>query len=85
MPEASASHAVARRPDGWSRVRRNRPAMLSLAFLALVVALALAVPPLLPDHLKGTGEGLFQPPPAAGSYTSTVLDSPTPSQRPPRA
>lgn len=68
MPEANASRAVARRPDGWSRVRRNRPAMLSLAFLALVVALALAVPPLLPDHLKGTGEGLFLPPlsPAAG-------------------
>ncbi|HCN78616.1 MAG TPA: ABC transporter permease [Verrucomicrobiales bacterium] len=67
MPETVKS-AFQSRPDGWALVRRNRPAMVSLVFLGFVVLAAFAVPLLLPDGLKGTGEGVFLPPfsPAAG-------------------
>lgn len=66
MPEAAASRAMPRRPGGWQIVRRNRPAMLSLGFLGLLVTLALLVPPLLPEALKTTSEGAFLPPLSPG-------------------
>ena len=52
----------ASRPDGWALVRRNRPAMVSLAFLGLLLAAACLLPPLLPEALKTTGSGSFLPP-----------------------
>lgn len=54
------------RPDGWSIVRRNRPAMLSLAFLSVVVLLAFSLPFFLPEALKTTSNGAFLPPLSRG-------------------
>lgn len=61
MNEPTASASLSR-PNGWQIVRRNKPAMVSLSFLILVVLAALLVPSVMPDTLKGTGEGTFLPP-----------------------
>lgn len=50
------------RPDGWDIVRRNRPAMVSLIFLAALVVIAFTVPFFMPDELKATTSGSFLPP-----------------------
>jgi peptide/nickel transport system permease protein/oligopeptide transport system permease protein len=61
MADAPKTSAITR-PDGWALVRRNRPAMLSLAFLSLVVLLAFSLPFFLPEALKTTSNGAFLPP-----------------------
>lgn len=66
MAKSAASSHLSR-PGGWQIVRRNRPAMVSLIFLAFIVVVAFTVPVFLPDALKGTSEGAFLPP---GSMSS---------------
>ncbi len=67
MPSAiSTGHEL--RPDGWAIVKRNRPAMVSLAFLVGVGLLAVIVPWFLPAELKETSSGSFLPPLAAGFH-----------------
>ena len=65
MADAPKSSGITR-PDGWAIVRRNRPAMLSLAFLSLVVLLAFSLPFFLPEALKTTSNGAFLPPLSRG-------------------
>jgi oligopeptide transport system permease protein len=65
MADAPKSSGITR-PDGWSIVRRNRPAMLSLAFLSVVVLLAFSLPLFLPEALKTTSNGAFLPPLSPG-------------------
>ena len=67
MPEATIQAPALHRPDGWEIVRRNRPAMLSLVFLAGMVVLAFTVPFFLPEALKTTSQGVFLPPLSAGA------------------
>lgn len=67
MPEATNQAPALHRPDGWEIVRRNRPAMLSLVFLAGMVVLAFTVPFFLPEALKTTSQGVFLPPLSAGA------------------
>lgn len=55
------------RPGGWRILRRNRPAMLALAFLILLSLLSLALPWLLPASLHETSAGSFLPPMSAGA------------------
>ena len=47
------------RPDGWALLKRNRPAMASLAFLAFVAIAAIVLPWFLPAALKDTSSGTF--------------------------
>ena len=56
------------RPDGWALLKRNRTAMVSLAFLVFISVAAVTVPWFLPAALKETSSGSFLPPmaPAAG-------------------
>lgn len=65
MADAPKTSGITR-PDGWSIVRRNRPAMLSLAFLIVVVLLAFSLPFILPEALKTTSNGAFLPPLSRG-------------------
>jgi oligopeptide transport system permease protein len=46
----------------WRRFQRNRPALLSLAFLLLAVAVILLGPVLSPYQANATSEAQFQPP-----------------------
>jgi peptide/nickel transport system permease protein/oligopeptide transport system permease protein len=66
MAEA-ASRWQGARPDGWTLIKRNRPAMLSLWFLGIVGLAAIIVPALLPDALKQTSSGTFLPPLSRGA------------------
>lgn len=50
------------RPDGWSLLQRNRPAMVSLAFLLLVGFTAVVLPWFLPAALKETSSSTFLQP-----------------------
>ncbi len=50
------------RPGGWTLLRRNRAAMISLWFLAALSLLAIVGPMLMPDSLKSTGGGMFERP-----------------------
>lgn len=61
MPDAPSRWQGAR-PDGWTLIKRNRPAMLSLWFLGIVGLAAIVVPVLLPEALKQTSGGTFLPP-----------------------
>ena len=61
MPDAPSS-TFNSRPDGWAMVRRSRPAMVSLYFLAVLLAVAFTVPFFLPDDLKETISGSYLPP-----------------------
>ncbi|MFZ4595617.1 MAG: ABC transporter permease [Verrucomicrobiaceae bacterium] len=61
MPDA-ASRWQGARPDGWTLIKRNRAAMLSLWFLGIVGLAAIVVPVLLPEALKQTSGGTFLPP-----------------------
>lgn len=47
------------RPDGWMIVRRNRPAVVSLVFLALLLITAFTVPFFMPDALRATSNGTY--------------------------
>ncbi|GEP41556.1 ABC transporter permease [Brevifollis gellanilyticus] len=66
MADAPKTSASLHRPDGWEIVRRSKPAMISLVFLAVLVVLAFTVPFFLPDALKTTSNGAFLPPLASG-------------------
>lgn len=61
MAKAPPAAAISR-PGGWAIVRRNRPAMISLIYLAFVVLVAFTLPFLLPDSLKATSSSTFLPP-----------------------
>lgn len=49
-------------PSGWDVLRRNRVAMASLIFLAVVVAAAVIVPFFIPEAVKQVSEDVFFPP-----------------------
>lgn len=61
MPEAAAPASIAR-PDGWQVLKRNRPALMALRFLAVLLLIAIVVPMLLPDEWKLTSSNSFVPP-----------------------
>ncbi|MCF7787407.1 MAG: ABC transporter permease [Prosthecobacter sp.] len=61
MPEAAAPASIAR-PDGWQILKRNRAALIALGFLAGLSLIAIVVPMLLPEELKGTSSASFVPP-----------------------
>lgn len=61
MAKAPTAAAISR-PGGWAIVRRNRPAMISLFYLAFVVLVAFTLPFLLPESLKATSSSTFLPP-----------------------
>ncbi|MES2735741.1 MAG: ABC transporter permease [Verrucomicrobiota bacterium] len=61
MAKAPPAAAISR-PGGWAIVRRNRPAMISLIYLAFVVLVAFTLPFLLPESLKATSSSTFLPP-----------------------
>jgi len=61
MPDAPKAASISR-PGGWAIVRRNRPAMISLIFLAILVLVAFTLPFLLPESIKATSGGTFLPP-----------------------
>lgn len=71
MPDAPKSPALTR-PDGWSIVQRNRPAMISLIFLVAVVLIAFTVPFFLPEALKSTSSGAFLPPLSKGTEAAVT-------------
>lgn len=71
MPDAAKSTALTR-PDGWSIVQRNRPAMISLVFLIVVVLVAFTVPFFLPEALKSTSSGAFLPPLSKGAEAAVT-------------
>ena len=50
------------RPNGWSVIRRNRIAMVSLIFLAVVALVSIILPICLPAELKQTGTDSFLAP-----------------------
>jgi peptide/nickel transport system permease protein/oligopeptide transport system permease protein len=62
MPDPGKTAAFISRPGGWAIVRRNRPAVISLVFLALLLAVAFTVPFLMPDALRATSSGSYLPP-----------------------
>jgi len=57
-----ASRFAGARPDGWALLKRNRPAMISLAFVVLIGVASLVVPWLMPADLKETSSATFLPP-----------------------
>lgn len=71
MPDAAKSTSLTR-PDGWSIVQRNRPAMISLVFLIVVVLVAFTVPFFLPEALKSTSSGAFLPPLSKGAEAAVT-------------
>lgn len=56
MPDVPKAASLSR-PDGWALVRRNRPAMISLVFLAFLLVVAFVLPFCMPESLKVTGGG----------------------------
>lgn len=62
MGNSTASSGFGGRPGGWQVLKRNRTAMLALAFLAGLTGVALVLPWLLPAALKETSAGTFLPP-----------------------
>lgn len=62
MGKAMASSGFGGRPGGWQVLKRNRTAMLALAFLAGLTGVSLVLPWLLPAALKETSAGTFLPP-----------------------
>ncbi|MDZ4287915.1 MAG: ABC transporter permease [Prosthecobacter sp.] len=61
MPEAGKAPFISR-PGGWAIVRGNRPAMVSLIVLGVLVLIAFSLPFALPEELKATSSGTFLPP-----------------------
>lgn len=72
MPDAPKASFNAR-PDGWALVRRNRPAMVSLVFLAVLLVLAFALPLFLHPGLKIASNDSFLPPMERGLDTGALL------------
>lgn len=72
MPDAPKASFNAR-PDGWALVRRNRPAMISLVFLAGLLVLAFALPLFLEPGLKIASNDSFLPPMERGLEAGTPL------------
>ena len=62
MGKAMASSGFGGRPGGWQVLKRNRTAMLALAFLVGLTGVSLVLPWLLPAALKETSAGTFLPP-----------------------
>ena len=74
MPEAAANRWTGAPPNGWDVLRRNRVAMISLAFIAVVALAAVVVPFFLPADLKKPGnDSFFRPLTVAGNGTSYHL------------
>ncbi|MCW0217699.1 MAG: ABC transporter permease [Prosthecobacter sp.] len=71
MPDAPKAASISR-PGGWEIVRRNRPAMISLIFLAVLVFVAFTVPFFLPESLKATSNATFLPPLSLGPETGLM-------------
>lgn len=71
MPEAPKAPSISR-PGGWAIVRRNRPAMISLIYLAIVVLVSFTLPFFLPESLKLTSSGTFLPPLTTGPETGVL-------------
>lgn len=61
MPEAGKAAFISR-PGGWAIVRGNRPAMISLIVLGVLVLAAFSLPFFLPEGLKTTSSSTFLPP-----------------------
>jgi oligopeptide transport system permease protein len=63
--DSSTAGSTSMREDarhGWRRLRRNRPALWSLWFLAAVAAAAFLVPPFMPAEKKKATDSVFAPP-----------------------
>lgn len=71
MPDVSSAASISR-PGGWAIVRRNRPAMVSLVFLAALVVTAFTLPFYLPDAVKATSSATFLPPLTTGPETGVL-------------
>lgn len=50
------------RPGAWRRFRKRVPAKVSLFVLAAVIAVAIIVPPLMPDSYRGVTKLQYSPP-----------------------
>ncbi len=62
MSEVVARQVRVAPPNGWSVLRRNRAAMVSLVFLIGLVLAALIIPLFLNDHIKqSTEDSFFKP------------------------
>ncbi len=72
MPDAAKATFISR-PGGWEIVRRNRPAMISLVFLVLVVLTAFTLPFFLPASLKATSSSAFLPPMAHPADSPSLI------------
>ncbi len=53
-----------KRPSGWTRLKKNRPAVFSLWFLIALVAVSCTVPFVMDDSLKQTSDAVYAPPSA---------------------
>ena len=74
MPEATANRWAGAPPNGLDVLRRNRVAMLSLAFVLAVALAAVVIPFFLHGDLKKPGnDSFFRPLTAAGNGTSYHL------------
>ena len=62
MGNATVSSGFGGRPGGWQVLKRNRTAMVALAFLVGLTGVALVLPWLLSEALKETSAGTFLPP-----------------------
>ncbi len=71
MAEGAHPH-LGSRPDGWTLLKRNRPAMVSLWFLAGIALLAVAVPWFLPEALKTTSTGSLLAPLSHGAESGAL-------------
>lgn len=59
MPEPVISQVRIASPDGWTVLRRNRAAMVALAYLVVLVLSALIIPFFLNEHIKQSTEDSF--------------------------
>jgi len=62
MAEAATNRWQGSPPNGWQVLRRNRVAMVSLVFLAIITVAAIIIPFFMPETLKKAGEDSFAPP-----------------------
>jgi len=61
-PSQSVTKTLSPNRKAWRRFMRNRPAMLSLIFLGLVISLVLCWPWLTSHHWSAISDAQFQPP-----------------------
>ncbi len=59
------------RADVWKRFRRNRAAMVALAFLVLLAGLAILAPVIAPYSITERAAGQFRKPPSADHWFGT--------------